>query len=208
MRYLKMIGLAVVAAMAAMAFAGASSASATILCATTPVNNDCSIGWDYPAGTPLDFSVIGSAVFEDTSGKLIHTCNAGTFKGTSSNTGSGTETVSANVVEWSWTSCTATVSTVKLGTIELHAQDDHSAILTGKNNQWTTNTTAFGSCIYGTSESGTSLGTISAGEEGTANINAVLNKVSGSFICPATIKWTVTMRVTAPRPLYFATTMG
>jgi hypothetical protein len=38
MKYLKMLGLAAIAAMGLMAFLGASTASATVLCETTPAS--------------------------------------------------------------------------------------------------------------------------------------------------------------------------
>ena len=55
MKYVKMLGLAAVAAMALMAFLGASSASATVLCKTHITSGCAAAGWDY-AG-PLEASL-------------------------------------------------------------------------------------------------------------------------------------------------------
>jgi hypothetical protein len=51
MKYLKMIGLAVVAAMALVAFVGASSASAVTLCKAN--EETCAAGNRYPSGTVI-----------------------------------------------------------------------------------------------------------------------------------------------------------
>jgi len=60
-KYVKILGLAVVAAMALMAFVGASSASATVLCEETPTGTNpatCPTGATYGPGT----TIIGTAV--------------------------------------------------------------------------------------------------------------------------------------------------
>src|SRR5690242_16081517 len=95
MRYLKMFGFAAVAAVVLMAFAGAGTASATVLChsATSP----CPQKWAQ--GTEVEFSLQPetSATWQTNQGILLNTCTNGTLKGTVSNAGSGTETVKISV---------------------------------------------------------------------------------------------------------------
>lgn len=73
MKYLKMLGLAAVAAAALMAFVGAGTASAKegVLCSTT--SNPCNSKW--AAGTVIDFSLKGSAVWTNAeNGETLETC--------------------------------------------------------------------------------------------------------------------------------------
>lgn len=206
MKYLKTLGLAVVAAMVVMAFAGAGSASATVLCKTTPVNNDCPKGWDYEAGTKIEATIEkgGSVLFEETSGNSVNTCGGGAVKGKTTSTGSGTETVTVPDEELTWSACTALITTIGSGSLEMHADDEHNASVTSKGIELTINT-IFGSCFYGTGGS-TPIGAIKSGEVATMEINSVFSKVSGAITCPATIRWTSKYKITSPSPLFFATT--
>jgi len=95
MKYVKMLGLAAVAAAALMAFVGASTASATVLCKTagtgSPTGTTCPANQAYPAGTAIT-AVNKGTVKLDTTFKTIE-CSGSEVKGSTSNEGSATETV-------------------------------------------------------------------------------------------------------------------
>ena len=211
MKYLKMLGLAAVAAMALMAFAGAGTASATTLCKTVPdANGNCEAAWHYPIGTVIHASQEAgtTAILEDTSGNTLVTCTESTIKGTTTTTGSSTETVKGHISAMIWgsgpTPCTATTDTIALGELEVHAELPHgNGTLTGSGSKVTVQ--IFGvSCVYGTG-AGTDLGTVTGGNPATIDVNAVINRVEGGFLCPSTTKWTASYVITEPKPLYVAT---
>lgn len=205
MKYLKMLGLAVVAAMALSAFLGAGSASATVLCKTyvTP----CPAAWDYPAGTEIDASLAkgSSAVLSSTSGTVLNTCTDSTFKGKTTNTGGAAETVDGNVESMTFANCSSSIAVLALGKFEIHyVGPKTSGALTFIGSKATMLT--FGvDCIYGTG-SGTQVGVMTS-EEGMENaeadVEAILAREEGSLLCPNTISWKAKYVITTPKPLYF-----
>jgi hypothetical protein len=202
MKYLKMLGLAAIAAMGLMAFLGAGSASATVLCTTTDTP-DCSVGWDYPANTTIDASLNGTATLEAGSTKL-DTCTGGTVHGFTSNTGSTTTTVSGSIDELTWTGCTNTTDTLTNGSLEIHwISGTHDGTVTGKGSEVTVNTLGV-TCTYGTG-SGTDLGTLESGTEPKLKISTTVPKIAGSFICPSNASWTAEYIITEPHALYITT---
>ena len=209
MKHLKLLGLAAVTAVALMAVAGSGSASATVLCKTTPTNNDCPKAWDYEKGTQIYASAkAGSSILiEETGGTGVTTCSAGSIKGRTTNTGDANETVDGANEELVWNNCKSAVVTKELGSFEIHAQENHSGVVTGKLNEITVVTVLSLSCVYGTG-SGATLGTIESGESATFNINAVLSLVSGGIACPPTVRWTSTYTVTTPSKIFFAMTLS
>jgi len=209
MKHLKMLGLAAVTAVALMAVAGSGSASATVLCKTTPTNNDCPKAWDYEKGTQISASAKagGSILVEETGGTSVTTCTGGSLKGKTTNTGGANETVDGTNEELVWNNCKAAVVTKGLGSFEIHAEENHNGVVTGKLNEITVVTALSVSCVYGTG-SGATLGTIESGESATLNINAVLSLVSGGITCPPTVRWTSTYAVTSPSPIFFAMTLS
>lgn len=200
-----MLGLAVVAATALMAFVGVGGASATVLCTTTPTNKDCPKGEDYSSGTQIIASAKTSVVLEDTEGNTLTTCAGGSLKGKTTNTGSATETVDGANEELVWSNCKASVVTHELGSFEIHADEKHNGVVTGKVIGITLVTPLFVSCVYG-SGSSASLGTIESGETATFKVNAALGFISGGIGCPPSVRWTATYAVTSPARLYFAMT--
>jgi hypothetical protein len=184
MKYVKILGLAAVAAAALMAFVGAGTASATVLCSTTttPCNSV------VPNGTKIGFSLEpgAAAVLTETGGEPLDTCEKSTVTGelTSSNTGP--------ISTLDWEGCTWTTTTIALGKLEI------TGPLTGTSNgtvksdaeiKVTISIPFFGSCVYGVA-AGVSLGTLTEGKPATFDPGAVASKLSGSSItCPATANW-------------------
>jgi len=201
MRYAKMLALAAVAAGALMAFIGAGTASATVLCSTTA--DPCPTGQDVLAGTVVDLSSTGSTVLTDTSGETtLDTCTVSTLKGKTTNTGGTTETVEIGVETLSWEKCTFPTKTLKTADLEVHkiATTSNGTVTAGGTFEVTINTIFFGSCIYGVTK-GTSIGDLTEGKPAIFHATkAVAEKFSGSAAaCPETSLWTSTYTVTEPK---------
>jgi len=106
MKYLKMLGLAAVAACALMAFVGAETASATTL--------TCNGLTTCPAGTVIHDALKGHGILHPVIGDIE--CNV-TLEGKLTNAGSSTTTVNGQTTSFSITNCTngAKVQTLKTG---------------------------------------------------------------------------------------------
>jgi hypothetical protein len=210
MKYLKMLGLAAVAAAALMAFAGASTASADELCTeAADATNMCPAGKRIEG---LDLSLVGSAKKEDTSGNTLDTCTSGTWKITeidaAHNNATGTSSVTGTTpaVDTTWgsvgTNCTFTTTTIRGGTVHFTHAAGGGTTVTVTEEETTINTGLFGSCVYGYG-TGIDVGTIAQGGNTLAN-NVVLNKTSGAF-CPSTIIWNATFKVTNHNAVFYIT---
>lgn len=197
MKQLKLFVLAVAAVLGFAAFAGAGTSQATVLCTTA--DNGCTM--TYSLGTPIDLSLkTGTTMaLKNTSGSLEATCSGGTIKGKV-----GAETASATPVglsEWSWSSCTTTTSTVAVGSLEVDLiKGTHNGTVTGKGTEWKF-TLAGVECTFGTG-TGTDLGTLTSGAGAVLDVNAVVNKTAGNFLCPSTVVLEAQFVVTEPHALY------
>jgi hypothetical protein len=205
MKYVKMLGLAAVAAMALMAFIGASSASATVLCKEANTTGCSAAGKDYAAGTVISASLDtgNSAVLKTTGGFIENTCTTSTVEGPTVNTGGATETVSGTVeaAKLTFSNCSNTTDVTAGGELEIHwISGTDNGTLTAKNFQ-VTQILAGITCTYGAGTS-TDLGTVTGGSPATLDVNAVVNKTAGGFACPSTAIWEAKYTVTSPTPLY------
>jgi len=196
MKHLRTFALAVMAAMALLAF-GAGTASATTLeNGTSP--------FTHP--TEIVASLNGSAKLTALDGTLLATCTGGGVSGPVTQTGSSTTTVKGTVAAagLTWSGCSQTTHTLQGGELEIH----HIA---GTSNGTVTGTTfevtvaILGvSCTYGLSTADTMvhLATLK-GDDHTAlmEINKTVVKRAGSFICPGETKWVANYHVTSPTGL-------
>jgi len=202
MKYLKMIGLAAVAAAALTALLGAGSASATVLCTETPAaGKDCAPAKVEPVGTILDASVETSALLK-TGETTIATCTSGTVKGSITNAGSTTTTVQGTITDLTWGGCTTTVDTLAKGTLELHheAGTDHGTV-TSSGAQVTIQFLGV-SCIFKTNN--TQIGTLTGSATmATFDIAATIPQSGGGFLCPANGNWSGAYTVTEPAGALF-----
>lgn len=205
MKYLKMLGLAAVAAAALMAFVGAGTASATVICKTQMTEGCAASGWAYPAGTEGTASLAAgtTAVLETTAGETLITCTESVVKSTLANAGSATTTVESGVSSITFGSCSQTVDTLKGGSAVLHwiAGTDNGTLTT-----FGTRVTVqvFGvSCVYGPSE-GQDVGNTIGGNPGSMTLSAVFNRVEGGFLCPADARFTGKYVATSPTNAWVA----
>jgi len=199
MKHLKKLGLAVIAATALMAFAGASSASATVLCSTTA--EPCPAGQKWPAATSLDFSLESgtSLLWQDTAGNTLETCRAVTLSAEITEAGSSTATVKAKNKALTWNECTWADKTVVLGGLEIHkiSGTSNGTLTASEEISWTFDD-GLGSCVYGWT-AGNDIGTITEGKPATLDLNSLIHKLSGSGVfCPETAKLIGSFTVTAP----------
>ena len=205
MKYIKMLALAAVATGALMAFIGAGTASATELCSTTTA-----AGVACPAGQKvtgnLFFSLTGSALLKETSapegnGETLDTCKTGNVKGNITNGGSATTTVTGEITELTWGSCTFPTTTTLKGKLEVHkiAGTSNGTLTADTESRVTIQTFFFGSCVY-TIPPGKSIGDLTEGNPAVFHANAVAHKATGSeFACPTTSVWTATYTLTEPK---------
>lgn len=179
-----------------LAFIGAGSASATVLCFESTTSG-CT---NY--GAPLiRASLGGSSTFSTTGGTLLDTCTSGVMEGAVNSVGGSSETIGETIGELIWESCTKTTDTIKRGELEVHwISGTDNGTVTGKNISVTINT-VFGTCTYGTG-SALDLGTLKGGNPATIEVNSLLSKQAGGFTCPSEAKWAASYSVTSPQPLY------
>jgi hypothetical protein len=191
MKYMKMLGLVAVAAMALMAF-GAGSASATTLFKNATEH--------YPAGTTIEASQVGSGSLKDTSGNTIVTCTGGDISGKTDIT-SG-ESISGALATLKFTNCTSEVHTMKTGSLSItHISGTTNGTVTSIGSE--VKITVFGTeCLYGTG-AGTHLGTLTGGAPATLKVNTIVTEQEPKkFLCPDDARWEATFAVTKPNPLY------
>lgn len=201
MKYLKMLSLAAVAALAVMASVGGGTASADELCTEPPVGNMC------PAGkliTEVDLSLtIGTSTkLTTTEGTTLNTCTEETLLWKISSQGTGVDPITGPVTAWfrgsGSTPCTFTIDTTKNGSLSVTNSSGTSGTVTGISNEVTINTGLFGSCVFSTG-AGTKFGTITGGTNKLV-VNTVLTRVSG--LCPSTERWEATYTITNHSVVY------
>jgi hypothetical protein len=180
MKHLKMIGLALMAATALMAFA--SSASATVL--TSPANTEYTGELDASATESL---FLEASVFNVT-------CTGSTVKGTVT---TNTTVASGAISSLTYTGCDATVKVIANGSLEVKGTPTGDVYTSG--NKVTVEKIGI-SCVYG-GGAGTKIGTMKGGTTASMQIEASLPKQEGGFLCAANAKWTGKYTVTAPDTL-------
>jgi hypothetical protein len=197
MKYIKMLGLAAVAAATLMAFIGAGSASATTI---------HSSGGKLPKGTTIN-AVLRSgteAVLQAGFGNIA--CGESTVHGITSTTGGAAETVEGNIGTLTFGACTGdTVTVLKTGVLAIHhIAGTTNGTLTGFGSEATTVSHNVGGvhCIYRTET--TDLGALTGNNKGNAvvHVDTTLHRVPTSFLCKSTATWTATYEVTSPSPLW------
>jgi hypothetical protein len=199
MKYLKILGLAAVAAMAMMAFAGSASA--------TELKSGGTAGTKLGVGATLEASLEKSAILATTGGTTLATCTTASVKGSIGNAGGAGATVTGPVTKENLTwapkgaGCTNTTHTIEGGELEIHGiAGSHNGTLTAKKFQVTVDGIFGVSCIF-TAGTGTHMGTLTGAATATGHavmdINATVTKTPGSSgFCPEKAVWTGNYKVT------------
>jgi hypothetical protein len=201
MKHLKMLGLAMTATLALMAFAS-GSAQATALCtsADTPA---CTNAHTYLADTAIGFSsTSGTSIAHTGGGNTFFACTGVSLKGKTTSTGSSGKAVNMTINSLTWSDCGQTMHTITNGSLSFKwINGTHSATVEGQGTQWTY--VIFGSsCTYGFGN-GTHLGTLTGSEQPILKIAATVMRVAGGTLCPASMGFDAELAVTEPHAVYF-----
>jgi len=218
MKYVKMLGLAAIAAAALMALVGASTASASRLCKVNTETEMCSEANKYGSNQEIHAVLTAGKIAKlSTAFKTIE-CKKSTVKGKIAEewTGSTTQTVTGPIEVLNFEECNCTVNVLKTGTLEVHADpitdeggkvtDTDNGILTSNGAEVTvTCASIFGNvhCIYVTEN--TTIGTLTGGNPAELDANANIPRKPTDGLCSEEAKWTAEYEVTTPKPLYVST---
>jgi hypothetical protein len=217
MKYLKILGLAVIAAAALMAIVGAGTASAqseekAALCKVTPTAGICSVANTYPAGTEIHAVLAPGtiAVLTPKGEQVLVECEESTLAGKTE-----TETTPTGpITALTWGKCQHNgieeVKTVETGKLTVHhdtePEGEHNGILTAEGVSVTVRG-IFGGlhCDYGgiIKEGLTVTGGNPAKVDATATVE--LTGQTGFLECPESAVWHAEYEVTEPTPLYVGT---
>lgn len=203
----RLVAIAVTATCLCALGLGATNASATVLCAAN--ESACAPGNQYGSGTKLQAELEAGTQAVFTAGFATVQCSTSVLAGNTENSGGSSVTVTVQVLTLKLASCNCTVTALANGKIEFHYSDNGDGVLTGKG-QEVTITCSGVSCKFGTSSTGTTLGTISGGSPGILHLNASLVWLPGdgsSFVCTigsGSTPFQATYHVTSPTPLFLA----
>jgi hypothetical protein len=207
MKYLKMIGLAAVAAMALMAFAGAGTASAAAVLCESGTTAPCATKWSTPKALDFSLKKETSARLTTTEGTPLNTCTTSTVEGTLSRNVSGENAIGEVLAAGlTFGKCTTEgVKTLTGGTLTVTAALANGDGTVLADSFEVTVPGPFGSCVF-TAGTGTHLGTLSEGKAGASTlvVNAIVNRVSG--LCPTSAKWVAEYTLTSPTETTLAVT--
>jgi hypothetical protein len=195
MKYLKIMGLAAIAAAALMAFAG--SASATVLTGAG--------GTTLGTGTKIVAVNEGTVTLDPPFGKIE--CNESEVAGKTTNAGKlgeATELVKGSIETLTFASCNATVTVIKKGELSIEGTGSNNGLLRGTGQEVTVELLGT-HCIFSTN--GTALGTLTGSSTTTStatlDISATIPRTggrSGAF-CGSSAAWTGSYKVTEPDTL-------
>lgn len=210
MRHLKTIGLAAIAVFAVIAFAGATTASATRLCTVTN-QSPCTDFYahtnfhnDLVAGTQSVVTTTGSPVGVNPT----FTCAASTWGWTNTNAGGGAGVpVGIRLTALSFTNCTSvnpagcstswTVGSLASATGTIAWTSGVNGTLTYTPPTVTYTCPILGSAVTCTiGGSGTIDGTVTGGHDAVIDIVNQSATVTGGFGCPTAVQWNARYTVT------------
>ena len=196
---MRMMFLAGVGAVALVALAGSVGfASATVLCKTEtdPCTSTYGVGTELKAqlkaGTKLVLKA-GFATAECTGASLVEKVE---------NAGGSTSSVTGSVSTRDFSSCNCEVKTLKGGTTHYHRiPGTYNLTITESNSEVTVGCSGV-SCTYG---GAVDIGEYTAFPVAEWHIHEEMQRVSGGFLCANPATMTATFEMTAPEPMYGAT---
>ena len=167
-----------------MAFVGAGTASATVICKNNLNTANCSEPYEAGAEGTASLEKGTTAVLEQR-GSVLVTCTESVIKSTLKTPGSSTTTVESGLSSITWGGCNTTVDTINGGSAVLHwVSGTDNGTLTTVGTEVTVN--IFGvSCTYGAGAS-TDIGTTVGGNPGFLAVNSTFTKTAGGFLCAST----------------------
>jgi hypothetical protein len=197
MKYVKMLGLAAIAAAALTAFVGAGTASAeTTLCAVN--TSPCPAGSAYGTGTTINAQLKAGTHATLHAGFAEITCKKSTVTGKIENA----TTPSGKISNLTFTECSGVVKVLKNGSLTAHHSGGGNGNLTATGVEVTVEQAGV-HCIYGGNIT-TGLN-LTGGNPATMTSTAKIPLVSGGFFCASPANWTASYEVTSPKPLFVTT---
>jgi hypothetical protein len=197
MKYLKMLGLAAVAAAALMAIVGVTAASATTLeIGGVKQTGAVTIGATLKPGT--------SATLVDEFGTTTDTCTESTVHGkTTTFTATGTNEIDGKVETLTFGKCSHTTTVINPGVLYVGwIKGTTNGTVTSAGAEVTVNSTFFGASAICKTGTGTDIGTLTGvkttAEHATMDIDATKNLNCGIL---GNSSWTGTYTVTTPTGL-------
>lgn len=214
MKYVKMLGLAAVAAMALMAFVGASSASATVLCKVTPTGSPAECSSAY--GKKQVYNTKATDPILTATGAEDVTCTSSETSIEQTNAGGAAETVKGNIKTLSFTGCktvpaniSCTVTAVGLPfSGEIHkSSENHDGTVIVTNGK-TQVKCAFGflNCVFGKASLDLTLDAGNPASITTNEVELEQQEELGFEECPESSKWDATYVATSPTAIYVGDT--
>jgi hypothetical protein len=200
MKYLKMLGLVAVLAMATMAF-GAGTASATKLCSVD--TSPCPAGNTYGKGTAIKTQLVPGASSTMSSGFVNITCSESTMSGKTTSEG-GSGAVLGEISSATWKGCTSSLGSCTASSLKT----PWPAEVTGSGGNGTLSVQHPGAkftcggttCEYEASKASLSVTGGNPAKAKASNIS--LSKIGGGFLCSSTASWSGEYEVTSPKPLF------
>lgn len=201
MKSMKTFGLLVIGAMAAMAFIGAGTASATKLCSVN--TSPCPAGNTYGSGTAIKAQLVPGTTSTMSSGFVNITCTESTISGKTTSSG-GAGAVTGSISSVTWKGCTSALGSCTTSALNT----PWPAEVTGSGGNGTMSISGAGgkftcggtTCEYSTSKASVS---VSGGNPATIKAsNISFSKIGGGFLCSSTASWSGTYEATAPKPLF------
>lgn len=191
MRYVRLLGLVTIVAIAAMALT--ATASATTLTS--------------PQGTLYTGKLVAQGTEITVHGVATYTCSESVAEGEIEQHGSSV-TASGPLTKWSLGACNTHVTVLQLGTVMLHSAEGSpgNATVTVSGTRVTSEVTSMGiSCIYETNETdlGILTGTETTGGNAKLSIaSPTVNRTGHSIFCGSSGELTGQYVVTTPSTLY------
>ena len=192
MKFLRSLGLGAIMAVLAATLPAAASATELKTLFSLMVTS----------GSTLSAEAEGSQVFSTPFGNIE--CTGSSLSAKTSNTGGASETVNATVETLTFTGCSATVTVLAKGTLEIHTQEgsaNNNGSITSTGAEMTIEKAGV-HCIYKTSSTkiGTLTGSANTGKTATYDIAATVPRTGGKAgaFCGSTGEWKGSYKVTTP----------
>jgi len=192
MKYLKMLGLTAIAAMALMAVVAGSASATTLEIGGVTQNKAVTIEASLASGT--------SAILRDKNGTTNDTCTGSSVKGTTSVfTGATVSGPIAKKEDLSFSGCSHTTDVLAGGSLTVAWTSGTNGTVSSSGAEVTVKSTVFGVSAICKTGAGTTIGTLT----GVSSGNATMHINATTLDCGAlgTSSWTGTYAVTSPQGL-------
>ncbi|HEV2791888.1 MAG TPA: hypothetical protein VGV69_11370 [Solirubrobacterales bacterium] len=201
MKHLKILGLCLLGALAAMAVMGAGTASATKLCSVN--TSPCPAGNTYLKGTAIKAQLVSGGKSVMSSGFVTITCTESTMSGKTTSDG-GAGSVTGSISSVTWKNCTSGLGACTASALNT----PWPAEVSGSGGNGSMSITKAGgkfTCGGTTCEYEASKASVSVSGGNPARIkagNVSFSKIGGGFLCSSTASWSSEYEATAPKPLF------